>query len=475
VIPLSFAQRGLWFADRLEGPSAVYNVPVVAWLSGVVDGGVLGAALGDVVGRHEVLRTLIRECDGEPFQEIVPAERAGVCLESAVVGAGELEGCVAAAKAHVFDLAAEIPVRAWLFSTGPRRHVLVLVVHHIAVDGWSLGPLLSDLSVAYRARAGGGVPEWEPLPVQYADYVLWQRELLGDPGDRGSLQARQVQFWRRRLAGAPHELVLPADRGRPAVASHRGGTVPVEVPGGLHARLAGLARECHATVFMVLQAALAVLFTRLGAGTDIPVGSVLAGRGDEALEDLVGFFVNTVVLRTDTSGNLSFRQLLDRVRAADLEDWAHQEVPFEHVVEAVNPPRSRARHPLFQVMLVLQNTPAPTLTLPGIQARVEEGKLPMAKFDLTLDLTEIQAGDGRRTAGDQSDQTRLPGLKGHWEYATELFDRPTIEALSRRFLHLLAAAAAEPDLSIDAIGPWPFSSARERDDGNCPVTIINVA
>nr|MDQ2875544.1 amino acid adenylation domain-containing protein [Actinomycetota bacterium] len=464
MIPLSFAQRGLWFADRLEGPSAVYNVPVVAWLSGVVDGGVLGAALGDVVGRHEVLRTLIRECDGEPFQEVVPAGRAGACLESVVVGAGELAGRVAAAKAYVFDLAAEIPVRAWLFSAGPRRHVLVLVVHHIAADGWSLGPLLGDLSVAYRARARGGVPGWEPLPVQYADYVLWQRELLGDPGDPGGLQGRQAEFWRRRLAGAPHELALPADRGRPAVASHCGGTVPVEVAGGLHGRLAGLARECHATVFMVVQAALAVLFTRLGAGTDIPVGSVVAGRGDEALEDLVGFFVNTLVLRTDTSGNPSFRQLLGRVRAADLEDWAHQDVPFEHVVEVVNPPRSRARHPLFQTMLVLQNTPAPTLTLPGIEARVEEEKLPLAKFDLVLDLTEVRARDGGRTAGDQSDEARLPRLEGHWEYATDLFGHATVEALSHRFLHLLGGLVADPDQPVTAL---PILDPHERRQLTC--------
>ena len=453
-LALSSAQRRLWMIRHLEGPSAVYNVPVVACLSGVVDGGALGAALEDVVGRHEVLRTLIRECDGEPFQEIVPAWQADVCLESVVVDAGELEGRVAAAKAHVFDLTAEIPVRAWLFSTGPRRHVLVLVLHHIVADGWSLGPLLGDLSVAYRARAGGGAPEWEPLPLQYADYMLWQRELLGNPGDPDSLQGRQAEFWQRRLAGAPHELVLPTDRGRPAVASHRGGALPVEVADEAYARLAGLAGECHATVFMVMQAVLAVLFTRLGAGTDIPVGSVVAGRGDEALEDLIGFFVNTLVLRTDTSGNPSFRQLLERVRTADLADWAHQDVPFEHVVEAVNPPRSRARHPLFQTMLVLQNTPAPVLTLPHIEVEIRNTQLPFSEFDLALVLTEQHPRVGRAS--------RLGGV---WEYATDLFDQVTIETLSCRFLQLLGRLVVDPDQPIDAIDDQPLQSVRNLDDG----------
>ena len=387
-IPLSFAQRRLWFLDRLEGGGSTYTIPLAVRLSGALDRAALEAALGDLVERHESLRTIFPDVLGVPRQVILEAGAARPRLAVSAVSEEGLRAALAAAAGAGFDLAREPPLRAHLFALGEREHVLLVLLHHIAGDGWSLAPLARDVGRLYGARCGGGAAELAALPVQYADYTLWQHAVLGSEEDAGSAIARQLAFWSGSLAGLPDQIELPLDRARPAVASHRGGSVALTLSAQLHGGLVGLARASGASLFMVLQAGLAALLTRLGSGHDIPIGSPIAGRTDSALDDLVGFFVNTLVLRTDTSGNPSFRALVGRVRASNLAAYSHQDLPFERLVEVLNPARSLARHPLFQVMLVLQNTAALELALPGLSVGFEAVETASAKFDLSLSLAE---------------------------------------------------------------------------------------
>ena len=324
---------------------------------------------------------------------------------------------------------------------GKSEHVLLLLVHHIAGDGWSLAPLARDLSRAYAARRNGQAPDLPALPVQYADYTLWQHQVLGEESDPQSAIARQLAFWTETLEELPDQLDLPSDRPRPAVSSYRGDSVPLSLSANLHAGLLALAREGRASLFMVLQAALSALLTRLGAGSDIPIGSPIAGRTDSALDELIGFFVNTLVLRTDTSGNPSFRELIARVRATNLAAYSHQDLPFERLVEVLNPARSLSRHPLFQVMLAFQNNaPVSFAELPGVTASFEPVAMSSARFDLSLALGEQRGADGTPA-----------GIHGELEYATDMFDRSTVEAIVGRLIRLLEAAVAEPDRAIGSL------------------------
>ncbi|MFD9700029.1 amino acid adenylation domain-containing protein [Lentzea sp. NPDC059081] len=439
MIPLSFAQQRLWFLDRHEGTGAAYNIPFALRLRGELDTDALESALTDVLGRHEALRTTFPSRDGQPYQEIL--EDAKVVL--AVLDPGDPAVVLARAAREAFDLAADPPFRAHLLEQGPRDHVLLLVMHHIISDGWSLGPLLRDLATAYTARLAGEEPDWEPLPVQYADYTLWQQDLLGSADDPASLISAQLTYWRTKLAGLPEEIALPVDRPRDADTGTAGDSVSAQLSVETARALAVLAEESGATLFMVAQAAFAALLARSGAGEDVPIGTVVTGRGEEALEDLVGFFVNTLVLRVDVSGEPSFRDLLRQVREGALDAYGNQDLPFDRLVEELNPVRAPGRHPLFQVMVLADaDADGPGLDLPGLTATAEPVEGGEAKFDLTLSLREGR--DGVRCA---------------LEYLTGLFDAATAEMLLDRLVRLLDQVAADPDRSV-----WDLDvlSAAER-------------
>ncbi|MGW7304459.1 amino acid adenylation domain-containing protein [Streptomyces sp. NPDC054835] len=439
-LPVSYAQGRLWFLHRLEGPSTTYNLPIAVRLTGALDTDALRKAVDHLVARHESLRTYFGEGPEGAEQIVVPAAEARVEIAVHEVAEAEVQAAVDKAAGHLFDLSAEIPTRVDLFRTGPDAHVLLLCIHHIASDGWSLAPLVKDLCEAYEAALRGAGPDVAPLGVQYADYTLWQRELLGSTDDPDSAMSRQLAYWRERLAGAPELLDLPTDRPRPALATFRGDVVPFEVGAELTERLQALAQRERASLFMVLQAATATMLSKLGAGSDIPLGSPLAGRADSALDELVGFFVNTLVLRTDTSGNPAFTELLARVNESNLAAYDHQDLPFEYLVEVLNPARTTSHHPLFQVMLVLQNNVEPDWRLPGLDAVHETVPTRTAKFDLTVELTERFDRAGRPD-----------GLRGEIEYATDLFDRATVERFSRYLLRVLDLVAADPARRLDSI------------------------
>ncbi|MFC8851410.1 condensation domain-containing protein, partial [Micromonospora sp. NPDC057141] len=424
-LPLSFAQQRLWFLNQMEGPSPTYNVPFAWRLHGPLNPTTLTTALHDVITRHESLRTTFPAIDGHPYQHIIAAEAARPDITVTPADPTTIAALTEQASRHTFDLAHELPIRAWIFQLNTNEHVLVLLMHHIASDGWSMGILLHDLQEAYQARATGHAPHWKQLPVQYADYTLWQRGLFGADGDDDGVLAGQVRYWETALAGLPDQLELPFDRPRPAYPSYHGGEVTAYIDATLHTRITELARDHDVTPFMILQGALATLLHRSGAGTDIPIGAPIAGRNDEALNHLIGFFVNTLVLRTDLTGNPTFTQLLHRIRQHTLTAYTNQHIPFERLVETLNPTRTAAHHPLFQVMLAADDSTR-QWHLPQLQAHDEPIPLPATKFDLTLTFQQHHQPNGTPT-----------GITTTLEYATDLFDHHTAEALSQRLIQLL--------------------------------------
>ncbi|MFJ6615805.1 amino acid adenylation domain-containing protein [Streptomyces sp. NPDC091289] len=445
-LPLSPAQQRLWFLHRLEGPSPTYNIPLVLNVNGPLDRDALQLALYDLAERHETLRTVYPPTDNAsgsgvdgdagsatddtPHQRILaPDDPAGrPVLRPAEPGSDLTE-----AVRHCFDLATEPPLRTVLFSESPDHHTLLLLLHHIAGDGASTTPLAQDLATAYTARAEGRVPEFTPLSGQYVDHAARLQQLLGTPAEPTPLAEAQLAHWREALAGLPDQLELPSDRPRPPVATSAGDTVPFALDATAHEALRRLARAHGATVFMTVQAGLAALLTRHGCGTDIPLGTPVAGRDDDATAGLVGFFTNTVVLRTDTSGDPSFGDLLDRVRATTLAAYEHDALPFDHLVEALNPARSLARHPLFQTMLAWQSiADGPVPLGPDTTARLTAVPSGTAKFDLTLNAGELPGG----------------GIGGFLEFRTDLFDRSTAQALADRLARLLTAAAERPGTPV---------------------------
>ncbi|MDT5271751.1 MAG: hypothetical protein QOH49_3937, partial [Acidobacteriota bacterium] len=441
-LALSFGQQRFWFVDQLEAGQSVYNVPVAVRLDGKLHVPALQHALNKVVARHESLRTTFHAKDGQPVQvvaEASPIELAVTNLEHLPEKEREAEASRLATEEaqRPFDLAAGPLVRVSLLQLSEREHVLLLTMHHIISDGWSLDVLFSELSTLYGARLRGVPSPLAPLPIQYADFAQWQRDRL-----QGELFEAQVSYWKRQLDGAAARLELPADRPRPAVQTYNGAVESLPLSAEFGDGLKKLSRQSGATLYMTLLAAFKVLLSRYSGQSDIVVGSPIANRNRAEIEPLIGFFVNTLVLRTDLSGDPTFEELLERVREMALDAYAHQDVPFEKLVEELQPERDLSRHPLFQVMFVLEDDPSLSLELAGTSARwmpVDNGT---AKMDLILRVTETDEG-----------------LVGAVEYNTDLFDAATIKRLVDNFRVLLEGIVARPNEQISSL---PLISEAER-------------
>ncbi|MCX6471618.1 MAG: amino acid adenylation domain-containing protein [Corynebacteriales bacterium] len=469
-IPLSPAQSRMWFINQFDTTSPAYNIPSVIRLVGDLDVDALRAAVADVVARHEILRThypadaQIGGNDRAPRQSIADHDDAAARALLSVASVADHDALHTELIRLVstgFDVAAQVPLRMALLSVAsgadaavtpdahgspgagadaPRRdeHVLVVVVHHISGDGSSVTPLARDVMTAYSARRGGDAPGWPPLPVQYADYALWQRDLLGSEDDPESLASRQIGYWTTHLDSLPDVIDLPTDHPRPAVASTAGANVEFSVDAETHAGLTRLAGAHGATLFMVVHAALAVLLARSGTTDDIAIGTAIAGRGDADLDDLVGMFVNTLVLRSEIDPAEGFGDLLDRIRSTDIAAFTHTEIPFERLVEKLAPERTTAYSPLFQVVLAFGNTASDAeFELPGLTVSGLDTDITTTKFDLQLTVAPTSDAPG--------------GLEAIFTYASALFERETVEAMAERFVAVLRAAVSDPTVPVGDI------------------------
>ncbi|GAB2677882.1 non-ribosomal peptide synthetase [Nocardia goodfellowii] len=442
-IPLAPAQQRMWVLNQLEPGSAAYNIAVALRLTGDLDVAAMQRALTAVVRRHESLRTLYPADAEGPRQVVIGAEVAAPVLQAISTEDGAaLRDRINRLAGVGFDLATEPPLRVGLFRVRPARgaaqpvHVVVLVVHHISADGASMAPLATDLMTAYAAQAGGDGGELAALPVQYADFALWHRELLGAESDPESPAARQLRHWTESLSGAPDLLELPGDRPRPAVQSMRSADLPFAVDARLHRGVLELAAAHDVSVFMVVHATLAIVLARLGGTDDVVIGTAVAGRGEAALDAMVGMFVNTLALRTRVDPDAGFGAFLRAVRTSDLEAFANADVPFERLVQVLNPARSTAHHPIFQVSLSLQNFVEPVLELPGLRVEVEDLERLAGQFDLAFDLRERFAG------------AEPAGIEGVLTYAADLFDAGTVASFTARWRRVLAAVIADPELAV---------------------------
>ena len=423
--PLSFAQQRLWLIDQVQPGSAAYNMPLALRLDGRLDVGALERALGEIVRRHQALRTVFAESDGRAVQVIAPFGFRLPVDDLSPLPAHEREAAVRRAAndeaARPFDLAAGPLFRAALLRLGDDEHVLLLTLHHIVTDAWSTGVLFRELGALYGAFRDGGESPLPELAVQYADYAVWQRERL-----QGQALERELAYWRERLAGAPALLELPADHPRPAAQTHRGGRVAIELSAQLAERLREAGRRHDATLYMVLLGAFQVLLGKYAGTDDVVVGSPVAGRTRREVEELIGYFINTLVLRTDLSGDPTFGQLLGRVREATLGAYDHQQVPFEKLVDELAPERSLSHAPLFQVMFSLQNAER-TAGLPGLRIGQLKPELETTKFDLTLALVEGAGGVG-----------------GTLVYSTDLFEPATAERMAAHLVRVLEQVVRDP-------------------------------
>ncbi|HEU4562389.1 MAG TPA: amino acid adenylation domain-containing protein, partial [Longimicrobium sp.] len=429
--PLSFAQERLWLVDQLEGAGALYNVPVARRLAGALDVEALGRALGEVVRRHEVLRTVFREVEGALEQVITPFSGFALPLAdlSHLVEADretEVMRLAAEDAARPFDLLVGPLFRARVLRLGAEEHVLLIGMHHVASDGWSLGVLFRELSALYGAFREGRASPLPELGVQYADYAVWHRAHLSGP----TLE-RHLAWWRARLAGAPELLELPTDHPRPAARTYHGAYERADLPAGLLERLRALGQREGATLYMVLLAAFQVLLSRYGGGDDVVVGSPIAGRNRRELEGLIGYFANTLVLRTELGGDPGFGEVLRRVRAAVLGGYEHQDVPFDRLVAELRPERTLSHSPLFQVTLTLHDGELSEWSLPGLRVDAVETEARVAKFDLLLAM-----------------ETTSRGLRAGLTYATDLFERGTIRRMLGHLHRVLEQVAADADVHL---------------------------
>ncbi len=434
--PLSFAQQRLWFLEQMGAAGRAYHMPVALSLRGALDRDALVRALDRIVERHEALRTVFRLVDGEPAQMVAPAARFHLTEHDAT----DAERLVAEEAAAPFDLAAGPLIRGRLVRRADDEHVLAVTMHHIVSDGWSMGVLVKELSTLYGAFARGEADPLAPLPVQYADYAAWQRRWVD-----GEVLREQAEYWKTTLAGTPELLELPADRPRPAQQSHAGAYAPLVLDEELTERLRALSQRHGATLYMTVLAGWAATLGRLSGQDDVVIGSPTANRGRAEIEGLIGFFVNTLALRVDLSGAPTVGGLLERVKARALEAQAHQDIPFEQVVELVQPARSLAHTPLFQVMFAWMNAPMGTLELPGLTLGAA-GTSPhvTAKFDLLLTLSE---SDGR--------------IAGGVEYATALFDAATVERYLGYLRRVLEAMADGDEQPLDRLPLLPPAERRQ--------------
>ena len=437
---LSFAQERLWFLDQFEPGSPVYNITRALHIEGPLDSGALQHALDGIVRRHESLRTVFRSSEGAAVQEVIPNAKLQletVSLAGSDVSETSIMTRLRAEARRPFNLLQDLALRATLLRCREDDHWLLLVLHHIASDGWSMGVLLRELGELYRANCTGENPDLPELPIQYSDFAVWQREWL-----RGENLEKQAAYWQQRLKDAPSLLELPTDHPRPAQQTLAGAREPIRLSNTLTNSLRAFSRSEGVTLFMTLLSALQTLLQRHTGQTDICVGTAIANRNRVELEPMIGFFVNTLVLRSDLSGSPSFRKLLQQVRNVALEAYAHPDLPFEHLVDILQPGRNLSYSPLFQVMFILQNTPARTLHLPGTTTREHKIDNGSAKFDLTLSLED---------AGGQ--------ITGWIEYNTDLFRAATIRRIAGHYLTLLESILQNPDQSIATL---PILTQSER-------------
>ncbi|MDF3303420.1 amino acid adenylation domain-containing protein [Rhodococcus sp. T2V] len=438
-VPLSPAQQRMWFVNQFDTGASGYNLPLVVRLDGELDVPALASAAHDLLERHRTLRT-VYPSDADGVHQVV-LDAANVPLDLTPIALPE-DAVDAHLRAFVdsgFDVSVDAPIRSRLYRVGPDAHVFALVVHHIAADAWSLTPLIRDTMTAYQARLGGGSPEWLPLPVQYSDYSVWQRAVLDDES-ADTLQ----RYWLDTLADLPEQVTLPADHPRPAAASGHAGTVGVELGEQLHDAVHTLARGGRATTFMVLHAALAAVLSRYSGSRDVPIGTAVAGRTDPQLDDMVGMFAGTLVLRTAVDPTATFAELLAHVHERDIAAYTHADMPFEALVELLNPARSTSHHPLFQVALSMQRSRLGQVALPGLTVTPIGDVVDRANFDLQLTVTE--SGPGGRLHLD-------------FGYDADLYEHSTIEQFASRLVRFLEAVSADPQLPV---GDVDLFDAAER-------------